>query len=674
MSFWHCYFKGMGRKRFILGIWINLLCVSAFGQYNISIKATILDKNSGLPIPYVNISFKHKGLNTVTNREGMFALSYDEKEIVPGDLIEFSAFGYKKEQTAASTLYRMLQNTDKIYLTPNSASPEGNNPESTAAPWRTRGRVTHKGVPLQGASVRIGNALAETRTDADGEYSIAADREDVLIFDFIGMLPREISVDGRHILDVGLETDATITVLDGVQLLGERKEEEKMIDLGLGGKKSFDALGYDVKTMTSKEIKPHYSNLNDLLQGKFAGVEISLIPDYGKGPEVYILRQGSINYNSAAIFDVDGQIFEAFPPIDVQQIESISIIKSIAGTNKYGSRGRGGVVVIRTKATRGPESRPDVPSALAKGNDYSESLAALEEAIPVPSLLQELMEAPTYARAKDIFRSLERDQGGSIPLYLGAARYFVQWDRSFSLDILSRAEMLARDNAKALRSLAFHYEALDRTEDARSVYQRIALLRPGEAQSHRDLALAYGGTGFYREAMRLYKQMLRNEIEGVDFSGLQQPIADELRHLLAHHRDKVDFTGLPPELLAPGFKQDLRLVFEWNDPSAEFELQFVNPQKKFYTWQHTLFDKRERLLDEVKKGYATEVYIIDDAGSGEWIVNLEAVNNMEPSTNPDYLKYTLYRNYGLADETKTVRVVPLQGLEGKATLDRIISP
>src|SRR5690606_23879286 len=126
-------------------------------------------------------------------------------------------------------------------------------------------------------------------------------------------------------------------------------------------------------------------------------------------------------------------------------------------------------------------------------------------------------------------------------------------------------------------------------------------------------------------------------------------------------------------LLAPGFKQDLRLVFEWNDPSAEFELQFVNPQKKFYTWQHTLFDRRERLLDEVKKGYATEVYIIDDAGSGEWIVNLEAVNNMEPSTNPDYLKYTLYRNYGLADETKTVRVVPLQGLEGKATLDRIMN-
>ncbi len=142
-------------------------------------------------------------------------------------------------------------------------------------------------------------------------------------------------------------------------------------------------------------------------------------------------------------------------------------------------------------------------------------------------------------------------------------------------------------------------------------------------------------------------------------------------HLLAFHRGKVDFSGLPPDLLTPRFKQDLRLVFEWNDPTAEFELQFVNPQKKFYKWSHTKFENAERLLDEVKNGYMTESYIIDDEEPGEWIINIEALNE-DPSINPNYLKYTVYKNYGLKNETKTVKVIKLQDIKQKVSLDRFI--
>ena len=138
------------------------------------------------------------------------------------------------------------------------------------------------------------------------------------------------------------------------------------------------------------------------------------------------------------------------------------------------------------------------------------------------------------------------------------------------------------------------------------------------------------------------------------------------------HRDKINFNELPGDYLTANFKYNTRIIFEWNDPYAEFELQFVNPQKKFFKWSHTKQDNQEHMLDEIKNGYATEEYIIDDENSGEWIINIQSFNE-EKSVNPTYLKYTIYQNYGLENETKAIKVIKLSQLQQKVTLDKFIS-
>ncbi len=651
---------------------IFLLSMSSFAQFQITIEATILDRTTDQPIPYVNVAFKDQKLKTITNSNGKFILSYDEEAISADDILRFSAFGYQPTQTTVSVLYKLLKNTDKIYLvretfpTIENAVEPATTKDIGIKPEYIRGTVTSSNLPLQGVIVKIKNTLVEAQTDVNGNYSIAAKKNQVLVFNFIGMKSVEISVGDHQNIDIQLETDATI--LDEVELFGEKKKAEKLIDLGLGGKKSFDALGYDVKIMTTKDIKPHYNNLFDLLNGQFAGVVMGY--DEKQNPIVYIPgRQGSINNNAAAIFDIDGQIFASFPPMDVQQIETIAIIKSLAGTNKYGSEGRGGVVVIRTKIFSATKAEAEKPSALVTGNDYNENLLSINTLAPVPIYLQSLQNATTFEDAKDVYITLKQDKENlSIPFYLNVAEYFLRWNAKYALDILSYAEGLAKDNPKALKTIAYKYEELNKLENALLVYQRIAKIRPKDSQSYRDLAWIYSATGFYSEAMRLYKQMLNTSIEGVDFTGIQQTMTEELMHLLALHRSEVQFTDLPGDLLTARFKQDLRIVFEWNDPNAEFELQFVNPQKKFYKGSHTKFNNRERMLDEIKNGYTTEAYIIDDAEAGEWIINIESLNE-EPSINPNYLKYTIFKNYGLENETKTVKVIQLHDIKQKVMLD-----
>ena len=142
--------------------------------------------------------------------------------------------------------------------------------------------------------------------------------------------------------------------------------------------------------------------------------------------------------------------------------------------------------------------------------------------------------------------------------------------------------------------------------------------------------------------------MLGEQIAGVNFDGLEKPLKSELSRLIALHKDKIDFARLPNQWLRVGFNIDLRMVIDWTDRNVPFEFQFVNPQKKFFKWTHTLDQNKERLVSEQENGYQTEEFIIDDAPSGNWLVNIQYLGEEDHITIPPYLKYTIYRNYGLS--------------------------
>jgi uncharacterized protein YfaP (DUF2135 family) len=149
---------------------------------------------------------------------------------------------------------------------------------------------------------------------------------------------------------------------------------------------------------------------------------------------------------------------------------------------------------------------------------------------------------------------------------------------------------------------------------------------------------------------------------------VQDQVINELQNLIANHKSKVDFKQLPDEFLAVGFKKDIRIVFDWNDAATDFELQFVSPQNKFFTFAHTAFDNRTLLEKEIKDGFSSKEFILDDAAPGRWLINIKYLGEQEEE-NPTYLKYTIYQNYGMPTETKEVKVVNLSEYSQKITLD-----
>ncbi|MDX1462104.1 MAG: hypothetical protein R3359_03535, partial [Marinirhabdus sp.] len=108
----------------------------------------------------------------------------------------------------------------------------------------------------------------------------------------------------------------------------------------------------------------------------------------------------------------------------------------------------------------------------------------------------------------------------------------------------------------------------------------------------------------------------------------------------------------------------LRLTASWSDPQAPFEFQFVNPENRYYNWKSD-----SSLHSQPDNTVATEEFVIDDALPGNWLVNVRYIGDEKVGLIPPYLKYTLYKNYGTVDETKTVKLVRLDDQLQKVTLD-----
>ncbi|MBW1298978.1 tetratricopeptide repeat protein, partial [Aquimarina litoralis] len=302
--------------------------------------------------------------------------------------------------------------------------------------------------------------------------------------------------------------------------------------------------------------------------------------------------------------------------------------------------------------------------------EYTTSSFLLDVNSNRPDYLDRLWNSQSYAEAKKIYYNLRDEHALSIPFYSYSADYFRMWDANFSDQILSTIAEIGFDNPQALLVMAFKLEDRGNYDRAESLYKRIFELAPNAAQSHLDLARIYVTNKKYKEAFEVYKKILRNEESEADFTEIKTQAISEIQRLLNLHRSELTYKDVPDELLSVK-GVPVRLVFEWNDPQSEFELQFVSPKKKFSKWKHIFRENKEELTARVHTGVLSKEFIMDNSMPGEWLVNIQSFGDTS-DLNPVFLKYTVYTNYGLENETKKVQCVRLYNQKEKVTLDKIV--
>ncbi len=212
-----------------------------------------------------------------------------------------------------------------------------------------KGTVTDDtGEPLIGATVALkGQKAIGTATDLDGRYTLNVpdSKKAVLVFSYIGTLPREVKVNGRATVDVILESNTA--------------ELDEVVVVGYGQQKKVSVVG--AITQTTGEVLERtggVSSVGAALTGNLPGV--TTMATNGRpgdeDPEIVIRGVSSWNGSDPLIL-VDG-IERPMSSVDIGSVKSVSVLKDASATAVYGVKGANGVILITTK--RGTEGRANI--------------------------------------------------------------------------------------------------------------------------------------------------------------------------------------------------------------------------------------------------------------------------------------------------------------------------
>lgn len=198
---------------------------------------------------------------------------------------------------------------------------------------------------LPGVTVSIEGSAGGVITDIDGNYSIKVNSDnEQLRFSYIGYTPEIILVGTQSQIDVNLIQDI--------------KQLDEIVVIGYGVSKKSDLTGALTSVSSSDYEKEPVVNMSQVLKGRTTGVSVTETSGApGSSAKIRIRGMNSINSSNDPLYIVDG--VSADPStVNVNDIESIEILKDASATAIYGNRGANGVVLISTK--KGKEGKSQV--------------------------------------------------------------------------------------------------------------------------------------------------------------------------------------------------------------------------------------------------------------------------------------------------------------------------
>jgi len=534
-----------------------------------------------------------------------------------------------------------------------------------------KGRVMYVDTPLANAEITISGSDEITSTTFDGYYKVAAKPGDVLVFTYPSMRDMEIIVeDVTKILNI--EMSPEINELDEVVVIKSKRRKQRDLAIDYDIDKSIINTGFGYLSEETTAYNLRVFSGSDLNRAAFDVIDAIALKIPGactkgfSGDKVLLLRCSPRGI--PVIYEVDGQIFKSAPVwLDISTIRRVAAVSGLQFVAKYGSIASGGVVFINTTSishgTREPESGLPYDRAKLRNNLYAQD-AITSEAIEKgkPSYLIELNNSATFETAKATYKKYKKLYGSSFQYVLDAYDYFVNtWpEGQFTDTIIDSSYNVFQENPIALKSLAYLYEAGNEPEKAHKIYKEIFMLRPNYAQSYMDLANSYREIGNYQKAATIYARygyLLEEgflKSKGKMFTNI---IDREFNNLLALNSKKIlSRKDLKNFVFAEEFN-GTRLVFEWSDSEAEFELQFVNPKNHCFESEHSLLADANRIKDEKLSGYSSEEFLIDDTMRGTWLVNVKYLGNRSLTTT--YIKATIYHNYGSPSQRKETKLLKM---------------
>jgi len=204
------------------------------------------------------------------------------------------------------------------------------------------GTVTDEsGSPLSNISVVIQNGAAGTATDARGHYQLNASVGATLVFTSVNYETVNITVDNRSVYNISMKP--------------KNGGMAEVVVVGYGTQKKVNLLGsVGTVNVDSKITGRALPNISEGLTGLVPGLSATQSTGMaGRNGAALLIRGLGTPNNSAPLIVVDGIPDVDINRVNVNDIETISVLKDASSASLYGSRAANGVILITTRTGKG---------------------------------------------------------------------------------------------------------------------------------------------------------------------------------------------------------------------------------------------------------------------------------------------------------------------------------
>ncbi len=222
------------------------------------------------------------------------------------------------------------------------------------------------GITIPGVQIIVPGTTIGTITDLDGGYTInVPENTTELSYRYVGKKTVTVSIEGRSVIDVQLEDD----------VLGL----EEIVVVGYGRQLKTDLTGSIAKVSTEDLNQIPTVTMENALQGITSGVHIEQASGkLGEAVKVRVRGSSSISADNQPLYVIDGiplytentgiasnQPTNPLSQINMNDVETIEVLKDASAAAIYGSRAANGVIMITTK--RGQAGQTNIDLNLSRG-------------------------------------------------------------------------------------------------------------------------------------------------------------------------------------------------------------------------------------------------------------------------------------------------------------------
>lgn len=191
------------------------------------------------------------------------------------------------------------------------------------------------GQALPGVSLTLkDNKYIGAITDISGGFKLTAPQQSTLVFTYIGYSKKEVNIGSQNFIEVTLES--ADHSLDELVVIGYQSVRKK------------DLTGA-VSVVKSENLQNRAStDVAGALKGLASGIKVTSSGIAGDEATITIRGIGNLTNNNP-LYVIDGLPTSGGMNLNMQDVESIQILKDASAAAIYGSRAANGVILISTK-------------------------------------------------------------------------------------------------------------------------------------------------------------------------------------------------------------------------------------------------------------------------------------------------------------------------------------